>query len=107
MHSSFPRKDEGYLHRPTIQNATRHWINRITRAFQSNTRLAVVAIFAFLLVTILYCGITRSAKGPAPVVLVIVLEQTDSSGEDIRIVDRVLENRLEYANAHGTQFGSL
>jgi hypothetical protein len=36
-----------------------------------------------------------------PVVLVAVLERKDALGEDIRIIDHVLENRREYADAHG------
>jgi hypothetical protein len=35
------------------------------------------------------------------VVLVAVLERKDAFDEDVRIVDRVLENRREYADAYG------
>jgi hypothetical protein len=38
---------------------------------------------------------------PLPVVLVAVLERYDVVGEEVRIIDKILENRYEYAMAHG------
>lgn len=35
-------------------------------------------------------------------VLVSVLERYDVTGEEVRIIDKILENRYEYAMAHGT-----
>jgi len=36
-----------------------------------------------------------------PVVLVMVVHRTDAAGEQVRILDKSLENRHEYAIAHG------
>lgn len=38
---------------------------------------------------------------PLPVVLVAVLERYDMVGDEVRIIDKILENRYEYAMAHG------
>jgi len=55
-----------------------------------------------ILFIVLFCR--RGSEDPGdypPVVLVTVLEDRDSAGEEVRIIDKIIENRWEYANAHG------
>ena len=84
--------------------AARHWMTRIARTCQGNLRLTVAIAAAVFIVTLFYWRGFRYVSGHAPVVLVAVFERTDEKGDEVRILDKVLENRWEYANAHGTQF---
>src|SRR5271170_924674 len=107
MHSSFPRRevevDEKYMYRPVVRGNVRQWIRRMSRSSQNNVRVlvAVVVTFLFLSVVVWRRGTGEQVFKQGPVVLVAVLERKDASGEDVRIIDRVLENRSEYADAHG------
>lgn len=98
MHFSFPRKEEKHVYHP----AARHWVARILRTVHSHLRLTIAVAVAVFIMTLLYWGSFGFAAGHGPVVLVAVFERIDERGEEIRILDRVFENRLEYANAHGT-----
>ena len=102
MHSSFPRKDERTMYRPRTRDSLRMWIARVPRRLQNSPRLLVTLLFALLLFTWVYIGrARRGMAGGASVVMVAVLDMTGQSSE-ARVLDNVLENRLEYARAHGT-----
>ena len=105
MHSSFPRKEEKQVYRlPFTTDSIRHWITRIIRLRQNSPRFVVVLTISILIFTFLFW---RGYSGQyvlgrhVPVVLVTVLDAT-SIEEQGQIIDKVLENREEYANAHGT-----
>jgi|SRR5579862_2200900 len=104
MHSSFPRKDEKHMYKPVTKESIRYWINRMKRTCQTNQRVIGVLVVVILLVTILFWGRRKEDvdNHASPVVLVAVLEDRDAAGDDVRILDKILENRWEYANAHGT-----
>ena len=104
MHSSFPRKDQWRGLRPVAaRESIRHWITRVVRIIQNSPRFIVALFVSILLLTILFW---RGRSGQhvdenhVPVVLVTVLDGT-SVEEQGRIIDKVLDNREEYANAHG------
>ena len=108
MHSSFPPRgetevDEKYMYRPVVRGNARQLIRRIFRSTQSNVRLLVAAVLTFLVLTMVFWrrGPGAQVFKQGPVVLVAVLERKDAAGEDVRIMDRVSENRREYADAHG------
>ena len=106
MHSSFPRKEEMDMYKPRAKNTLRHWALRTIKRSQGHPRLTAAAILAFFVLTVLFWGRTAkdvSSKEP-PVVLVSVLERYDILGEEVRIIDKILENRYEYAMAHGRGF---
>ena len=107
MRSSFPRRgieaDEKYLYDPVVQSSLLQRIRRISRSSRKNVRILVAVAVTFLFSVAVFWR--RGAGGEAfrldSVVLVTVLEWKDAAGEDVRIIDRVLENRREYANAYG------
>jgi len=107
MHSSFPPRevevDEKYMYRPVVQGNIRQWIRRMSRSSQNNVRVLIVAVVTFLFLTVVFWrrGNGGQVLKQGPVVLVTVLERKDALGEDVRIIDRVLENRREYADAYG------
>jgi len=105
MHSAFPRGevevDEKYMYRPVVRGHVRQWIRQMSRSSLNNVRVLVVVTFLFLSVVFWRQGTGRPVFKQGPVVLVAVLERKDALGEDVRIIDRVLENRGEYADAHG------
>ena len=87
------------MYRPRTRNSLRVWIARIPRRLQNSPRLLVSLLFALLLFSWVYIGRTRRGiAGGASVVMVAVLDMTAQS----RVIDNVLENRLEYAGTHGT-----
>jgi hypothetical protein len=104
MHSSFPRKDERLGYRPVgARESIRHWITRVIRMIQNSPRLVIALIVSICILTFLFWrGRTgQYAHGNhVPVVLVIVLDGTRIE-EQGRIIDKILKNREEYANAHG------
>jgi len=90
------------MYRPRTRNSLRVWIARIPRRLQNSPRLLVSLLFALLLFSWVYIGRTRRGiAGGASVVMVAVLDMTAQSDE-ARVIDTVLENRLEYAGTHGT-----
>jgi len=102
MHSSFPRKDERHFYRPVNRASIRHWMDRIWRTCQSNRRVLGIVVVALILLIMVFWGrTTKETTHHPPVVLVAVLEDTDGAGEEVKILDKILENRWEYANAHG------
>ena len=102
MHSSFPRRDQGRGYRPVAaRESIRHWITRVVR--MNSPRLIVSLIISIFLLTCLFWRGHRGQRvdgSHVPVVLVTVLDGTRIE-EQRRIIDKVLENREEYANAHG------
>jgi hypothetical protein len=105
MHSSFPRKEELDMYKPKARNSLRHWAIRAIKQVQSNPRLTAAGILAFFVLTVLFWGRTATpnvSHVQMPVVLVAVLERYDALGDEVRIIDKILENRYEYAMAHGT-----
>jgi hypothetical protein len=102
MHSSFPRKDQGRGYRPAAAGESiRHWITRVVR--MNSLRLIVSLIVSIFLLTFLFWRGPwgqRMGRSRVPVVLVTVLDGTRIE-EQRRIIDKVLENREEYAHAHG------
>ena len=103
MHSSFPGKEELDMYKPRAKNTLRHWTARAIKRSQSNPRLTAAGILAFFVLTVLFWGRTSTnvASSQSPVVLVSVLERYDILGDEVRIIDKILENRYEYAMAHG------
>ena len=107
MHSSVPPRevevDEKYLYRPAVRGNIRQWIRRMSRSSQNNVRVLMAAVITFLFLTVIFWrrGNGGQVLKQGPVVLVAVLERKDALGEDVRIIDRVLENRREYADAYG------
>jgi hypothetical protein len=105
MHSAFPRKDEKHAFKPGIRDSIRHGLSRIMRTCQGNQRVFGVLVLFLLLCMILLWGRRRGESDLyAPVVLVVVLDERDAVGDQVRIIDKILENRWEYASAHGTFF---
>lgn len=101
MHSSFPRKDQWRGHRPVAaRESIRHWITRVVRIIQNSPRFIVALFVSILLLTILFWRGRSGQHVDVPVVLVTVLDGTGIE-EQGRIIDKVLDNREEYANAHG------
>lgn len=105
MHSSSPRKEERILYRPAARGSIQTWIARVLRQLQNSPRLVVTLILALLLFSWVYLGRGSGGRvaiaGTFPsVVMVAVLDMTGESGE-VRVIDNVLENRVEYARAHG------
>lgn len=96
--------DEKYMYRPAIRGNVRQWIRRISRSTQNSVRLWVAVVVTFLVLSMLLWrrGPGGEVFNQGPVVLVAVLERKDAAGDDVRIIDRVLENRREYADAHGS-----
>jgi len=88
------------MYRPVARNSLRR---QITRTCQSSPRLTIVAIISLLILTLLFWRGGRSKRvidgHQFPVVLVAVLDT--SRPDQTSIIERVLENRREYANAHG------
>lgn len=108
MHSSFPRKDERHFYRPANRASIRHYMNRIWGTCQSNHRVLGIVVVALILLIMVFWGrTTKETTHHPPVVLVAVLEDTDGAGEEVKILDKILENRWEYANAHGMNVYSL
>jgi hypothetical protein len=70
---------------------------------QTCPKLAGAIVISILIFTWLFWGRTGEyVHHHAPVVLVVVLERIDTSTkEEVRILDKVLENRGDYAAAHG------
>jgi hypothetical protein len=97
------------MYRPaTTREAIRTCIARVVRRLQNSPRLLATLVLALLLLSWVYIGRWTSGGGGvvgggrvAPMVMVAVLDMTRDSGEG-RVIDNVLENRLEYAKAHGT-----
>ncbi len=103
MHSSFPRSEErrGYRH-VAAKESVRHWIVRVIRMIRNSPRLIVAVLLSlFLLMFLFWGGLSRSRfdGNHVPVLLVTVLDGT-SIEEQGPIIEKVLENREEYANAH-------
>src|ERR1700685_3062472 len=107
MHSSLPPRevevDEKEMYRPAVRGNIRQWIRRMSRSSQNNVRVLMVAVVTVLFLSVVFWsrGNGRQILKQGPVVLVAVLERKDALGEDVRIIDRVLENRREYADAYG------
>ena|ERR1700737_553907 len=99
MHSSFPRKEDVY--RPVARDPLRVYAIKLGRMIQSSPRLAAIALLSIGIITWLFWTQTEPAYTHPPVILVAVLDHTDSAGEEIRITDKILQNRWEYADAHG------
>lgn len=105
---SFPQgeveMDEKYVYRPARRGNVRQWIRRISRSTQNNVLLLVAIVVTFLVLNMVLWrrGTGGEVFKQGPVVLVAVLERKDAAGDDVRIIDRVLENRREYADAHGS-----
>ena len=75
---------------------------RNLKTCQSNPRLVIALLLSILGLTWWYLRRTAEEEyHPPPVVLVTVLERTDVYGEEVRIIDKILENRFEYATEHG------
>ena len=108
MHSSVPPRevevDEKYLYRPAVRGNIRQWIRRMSRSSQNNVRVLMAAVITFLFLTVIFWrrGNGGQVLKQGPVVLVAVLERYDALGDEVRIIDKILENRYEYAMAHGT-----
>jgi hypothetical protein len=75
---------------------------RNLKTYQSHPRLVIALILSILGLTWWYMRRTAEEEYHPPVVLVTVLERTDVYGEEVRIIDKILENRFEYATEHGT-----
>lgn len=92
------------MYRPSAKDYIRHWITRITRTCQNSPRLILAIPISIFLLTLLYWGgmSGRNVDVYGPVVLVVVLDQT--AGDQGGIIDKVLENRADYALAHGTSY---
>jgi hypothetical protein len=70
--------------------------------FQSSPRIASIALLVICFLTWMLWGRTGEVVyAHPPVILVAVLDQTDFAGEEVKILDKILENRWEYANAYG------
>ena len=68
---------------------------------QRSPRLIAGILISLILLTLLFWGRRTEVVGNhVPVVLVAVLERMEIA-EQIRMTQKVLENRLDYANAHG------
>lgn len=64
--------------------------------------MAVALVLSILGLTFLFLRRTaEEVYHHPPVVLVTVLERTDANGEEVRIIDKILENRFDYATEHG------
>jgi hypothetical protein len=93
------------MYKPKARNSLRHWAIRAIKQIQGNPRLTAASILAFFVLTVLFWGRTAThnmSLNQMPVVLVAVLERYDALGDEVRIIDKILENRYEYAMAHGT-----
>jgi hypothetical protein len=94
------------MYRPaSTREAIRTCIARVVRRLQNSPRLLATLVLVLVFLSWVYIG-RRTDGGVvgrrvAPMVMVAVLDMTRDSGEG-RVVDNVLENRLEYAKAHGT-----
>lgn len=95
------------MYRPaTTCEAVRTSIARVVRRLQNSPRLLATLVLVLLCLSWVYIGRRTGDDGGvgggrvAPMVMVAVLDMTRDSGEG-RVIDNVLENRLEYAKAHG------
>ena len=103
MPSSFAGKEDLDMYKPRAKNSLRHWALRTIKRLQSSPRLTAAAILSFFVLTVFFWGrsATKVSARTLPVVLVAVLERYDAVGDEVRIIDKILENRYEYAMAHG------
>jgi len=99
------------MYKPAIQNTPRHWANRVFKTCKARPRviLGIVVSILFFMYFRLELGRKKEVvvERYTPVVLVMVLPRTDTTGEPVRILDKVLENRHEYAVAHSMFFFAI
>jgi hypothetical protein len=90
------------MYKPAPRDSLRLWLTRMLRTCQSSPRLAATALLVTCFLTWMLWGRTGEiVYVHPPVILVAVLNHTDSAGEEVKILDKILENRWEYADAHG------
>jgi len=94
------------MYRPVTRGSVQLWMTRVAKRVQGNSRFVVMLVCLVLFGLWMVwggrgTGEVRLIESGPPVVLVVVLDRYNSEGEEIKIVDKVIENRGEYAGAHG------
>ena len=91
------------MYKPAMQNTPRYWLNRVTKTCKARPRVILAIVVSILFFMYFYFAEEKKevVSRYTPVVLVMVVHRTDAAGEQVRILDKSLENRHEYAIAHG------
>src|SRR5271169_2958942 len=106
MQSSFPRKDEtSWVYKKSSGRERRSAVFSVCRGRTSTLGVRTLVCICLVLMLLLclagFRGV-RDSGSHAPVVLVAVLDDISSPYQDSEIFGRVLQNRWEYANVHGS-----
>jgi hypothetical protein len=92
------------MYQPAKRDSLRFWTNRVARTCGFPRLAAITAVVICLVLWALWGRTGEIENTHPPVILVGVLDQIDAMGDEVRILGKVLQNRWEYADAHGLPF---
>jgi hypothetical protein len=108
-HSCCEEKGEKCADRYTRQEPVMDRIFRAGRTCNKRPRLLIAIVLMLILLVYVFLreNGSQGVRSQMPVVMVLILDgSANSSGGEMRLLEKILENREQYAAAHGRRFAN-